>query len=152
MKRGILTLIVIGMMTAPLLAGQEKSIGLTLAQIQAQRKNIIEETVAPSPQQSEAFWQTYWEYRGKVGVLNDRLVALIKEYADSYAALNDDQAEKMVKEFLDIDKERAKLKQEYIKIFEKILIPKQVVRWYQSEVKMDAVFLADAALSIPFDS
>ena len=151
MKRGILTLIAISLMVTPLFAGQEKSIGLSLAQIQAQRKHIIEQTVAPSPQQSEAFWKNYWEYRGKVGVLNDRLVAVIKEYADSHAALNDDQAEKMVRELLDIDEERAKLKQEYIKIFQKILIPKQVVRWYQSEVKMDAVFRADAALSIPFD-
>jgi len=152
MKRGILILAVFALTAAPLLAGQEKSIGLSLAQIQAERKTIIEKTVAPSPQQSEVFWQTYWEYRGKVGVINDQSVKLIKEFADGDAALNDDQAERMVKEMLENDEARAKLKQEYIKKFQKILIPKQVVRWYQTEVKMDAVMRAEAAAGIPFDS
>jgi len=151
MKRGILILVAVTLMAAPLVAGGEKSVGLSLAQIQAERKVIIEKTVAPSPQQSKEFWQTYWEYRGKVGVLNDRTVKLIEEFADSYTALNDDQAERMVKESLEIERERAELKQEYIKKFRKILIPKQVVRWYQAEVKMDAVFKADAALGIPLD-
>jgi hypothetical protein len=143
--------VLITMLVAPAVVAQEKSTALTLAQIQAERRAIIEATVAPSPLQAEEFWQTYWEYRGHVGVLTDRTVAVIEEYKESYAALNDDQAARLVNEVLDIEEKRAELKQEYVKKFKQILIPKQVVRWYQTETKMDALMRAEMAITIPFD-
>ena len=81
MKRGTLVLVMVTLLVAPAVVAEDKSTGLTLAQIQAERRAIVEATVAPSPQQSEDFWQTYWEYRGHVGVLNDRAVEVIRLWA-----------------------------------------------------------------------
>ena len=151
MKRGTILLLMVTLLVAPIAVVHGKSTGLTLAQVQAERRAIIEATVEPSPQQAEDFWQTYWEYRGHVGVLNDRIVAVIEEFTASHAALNDDPAAALVNEVLDIEEKRSKLKQEYVKKFKQILIPKQVVRWYQTETKMDAVIRAEMALAIPID-
>lgn len=151
MKRVVLTCVLVTLVVTPALAGTEKSVGLGMAQIQAERRAIIEATVEPSPQQSEEFWQTYWEYRGHVGVLNDATVKIIEEFANGYMALNDDQAARMVNQILALEKQRTELKQDYVKKFQKILIPKQVMRWYQTENKMDAVIRAEMAAAIPFD-
>ena len=134
-----------------LYASQEKSTDLSLAQIQADRKAIVSAVVAPAPQQEEAFWQTYWEYRGRISRQTDRIVELVKQYEASYAAVDDATALEMVDEILAIQTERVEIKQEYVRKFQKILIPKQVVRWYQIENKMDAVYRAEMAVSIPFD-
>lgn len=150
-RRGVLTLVMVVLVLAPTISAQAKSTALSLAQVQAQRRAIIEATVAPSPQQAEEFWHTYWLYRGQVSMLTDRLVALIEEYGASEASLTDDRATAMVQEILDIQAQRAELREEYVKKFQKILLPKQVVRWYQTESKLDAVVQAAIAASIPFD-
>jgi len=134
-----------------LYASQEKSTDLSLAQIQADRKAIVSAVVAPAPQQEEAFWQTYWEYRGRISRQTDRIVELVKQYEASYAAVDDAVALAMVEEILAIQSNWVEIKREYVKKFQKILIPKQVVRWYQIENKMDAVYRAEMAVSIPFD-
>lgn len=134
-----------------LFASQEKSTDLSLAQIQANRKATVNAVVAPAPQQEEAFWQTYWEYRGKIGRLTDRVVKLVEQYEASYAAVDDATALAMVEEILAIQKDRVEIKHQYVKKFQEILIPKQVVRWYQIENKLDAVIMAELAVSIPFD-
>ncbi len=151
MKRTCIIGLALALGATTLSASQEKSTDLSLAQIQADRKAIVSAVVAPAPQQEEAFWQTYWEYRGRISRLTDRIVELVEQYEASYAAVDDATALAMVDEILAIQKERVEIKSEYVKKFQKILIPKQVVRWYQIENKLDAVLRAEMAVSIPFD-
>jgi len=150
MKKALMIGIIVGLLVAPLCAA-EKSIGLTLAQIEAERKAMIKEVVAPTNQQAEAFWQHYWQYRGGVKLLTDRTLEVIEEFNSADFSLTGKRSAAMVLEVMDIEKRRAALKQAYVKEFQKILIPKQVVRWYQIERKMDAVIRADLALTIPFN-
>ncbi len=151
MKRIVTIGLTLALGATTLFASEDKSMGLTLAQVQANRKEIVNEVVAPAPQQEKVFWQTYWEYRGKISRLTDRTVELVEQYAASYAAVDDAVATSMVDEILSIQSERMKIKREYVKKFHKILIPKQVVRWYQIENKLDAVIRAEMAATIPFD-
>ncbi len=151
MKRMLIVVVVFALGATALFASEDKSIELSLAQVQADRKAMVNEVVAPSPQQEEVFWQTYWEYRGRISRLTDRTVELIEQYAASYAAVDDATATAMVDEILSIHSERVKIRQEYVKKFQKILVPKQVFRWYQIENKLDAVIRAEMAASIPFD-
>jgi len=151
MKRMLIVALIFALGATTLFASEEKSTELSLAQVQADRKAIVTEVVAPSPQQEKVFWQTYWEYRGRISRLTARTVELIEQYAASYAAVDDAKATAMVDEILSIQSDRMKIRQEYVKKFQKILVPKQVFRWYQIENKLDAVIRAEMAASIPFD-
>ena len=124
---------------------------LTLARIQSERKVLVEGIVKPSPQQSKAFWDAYWAYRETVANLDNRSKKLIDEYEKSFAALNDDQAERMLKEAAKIEVERVEARQKIVKKLRKILIPKQIVRFLQIENKMDAIMNLDRAINIPFN-
>lgn len=150
LKKSLMAGIIVALLVVPLCAA-EKSVGLTLAQIEAERKAMIEEVVAPSQQQAEAFWKNYWQYRGGVKLLTDRTLEVIEEFNSADFSLTGKRSAAMVLEIMNIEKRRAALKQSHVKEFQKILIPKQVVRWYQIERKMDAVIRADLALAIPFN-
>ena len=150
MKTKLLTALIITLLVAPVWSA-EKSLGLTLAQIEAERKAIIAEMVAPTEQQAELFWETYWQYRGGVKMLTDRTVEVLEEFAAAEGALSGDRSAALVLEVMDIEKRRAALKQTYVKKFQGVLTPSQVARWYQTERKMDAVIRADMALRIPFN-
>ena len=123
---------------------------LSLARIQSERKVLVEGVVKPSPQQSKAFWDTYWAYRETIANLDNRSRKLLEEYEKSFGALNDDQAERMLKEAAKINVERVEARKDVVKKLEKILIPKQVVRFLQIENKMDAIIGLDMAIDIPF--
>ena len=84
MKKSLFTALIITLFVVPVCTA-EKSIGLTLAQIEAERKAIITETVAPTEQQAEEFWQTYWQYRGGVKMLTDRVLEVVEEFAAAEA-------------------------------------------------------------------
>jgi len=124
---------------------------LTLARIQSERKVLVEGVVKPSPQQSKPFWDAYWAYRETIANLDNRSKKLLDEYEKSFAALNDDQAERMLKEAAKIEVERVEARQKVVKKLRKILIPKQIVRFLQIENKMDAIMNLDMAINIPFN-
>lgn len=151
MKNVILAALVVTLLATPVW-GAEKSIGLSLAQIEAHRKAIIAETIAPTGQQAELFWETYWQYRGGTKMLTDRVIDVLEEFAAAEGALTGNRSAAMVLEVMDIEKRRAALKHTYIKKFQNVLTPTQVARWYQTERKMDAVIRADMALNIPFNA
>ena len=104
------------------------------------------------PHQTEVFWQTYWEYRGKVKRLTDRVVKLVKQYeATSYAAVDDATAVAIVEEILAVEIDRAETCRGYSERLGEILIPKQPLRWVQTEMKMNAAIALEAAAVIPLD-
>ena len=150
MRKSVMSGIIVALLVVPLCAA-EKSIGLTLAQIEAERKAIVAEVVAPSEQQAEEFWKTYWQYRGGVKLLTDRTLEVIEEFNATGWSMSGNRSAALVIEVMDIEKRRTALKQSRLKEFQKVLSPKQVVRWYQIERKMDAVIRADLALTIPFN-
>jgi hypothetical protein len=150
MKKTLLATLIVTLFIAPICSA-EKSIGLTLAQVEADRKAIISETVAPTDQQAEEFWQTYWQYRGGVKMLTDRVVAVVEEFAAAEGALSSSRSAALVLEVMDIEKRRSALKQTSLGKFQKILEPRQVVRWYQAERKMDSLIRAEMAATIPFN-
>jgi len=143
----ILTLSLLAPMSA---AG--KSTELTLSQIEANRRGIVKAVVVPTEQQAEDFWQTYWEYRGQVSLLNNRTVQVIDEFMAAENGLTADRAAALVYEVLDIESSRTDLKAEFVKRLKDVLRPTQVARWYQTERKMDSVIRADLAATIPFDA
>jgi len=150
MKKSFLAALIVTLLVAPVWSA-EKSIGLTLAQIEADRKAIIGEMVAPTEQQTEQFWETYWTYRGGVKMLTDRTLEVVEEFAAAEGALSGSRSAALVLEVMNIEKRRAALKQTYVKRFQGVLTPSQVVRWYQTERKMDAVIRAQMAAAIPFN-
>lgn len=150
MRQTVVVGIVVALFAAPVW-GAEKSLGLTLAQIEADRKAIISEMVAPTDEQAEMFWETYWQYRGGVKMLTDRTVAVLEEFVAAEGSLSGSRSAALVLEVMDIEKRRADLKKTYLKKFQSSLSATQVVRWYQTERKMDSIIRADMALTIPFN-
>ncbi len=150
MRVKFLAIVVAVLLIAPIVAA-EKSIGLTLAQVSAERRDIIEATVEPDVQQAEEFWHKYWVYRGQIGRLNERTIAVIQEFTAADGDLRGDRAYILTNEVLDLTTQRADLKKRYVGEFKNILSAKQILRWYQTENKMDALIRAEMALSIPLD-
>ena len=143
------------MVVAPPLAAQDSGstgggdIELSRAQIQAERQAIVNRAMELTDSESTKFWPLYREYRTKMAEVTDRQVSVIKEYAATYESMTDDQADKLMSNYMDFQKDKLNLEKDYVKKFKKVLPTRKVARYFQLEHKLDAVIDYDLARSIP---
>jgi len=121
----------------------------TRAVIQSGRTEIVTKTISMTPEEREAFAPIYLDYWAEMNVLSNRFYDLIYEFAQNYEDLSDEKALEIVDEYMTIDKERAGIRRKYVKKFKKVLEPKNVLRFFQVENKLDAMIIAELAAEIP---
>lgn len=111
-------------------------IQLMRSDLQAGRNNIIADTMQFTEQESTAFWPIYRDYTRDQQRLGDKLVQLVKEYAQSYDTLTDSQAKDMTQRLINIQDETLNLKEDYWKRFEKVLGAKRAAKFYQVDHRL----------------
>jgi hypothetical protein len=119
------------------------------ADIHAERTKLVAANLPLTDEEGAKFWPLYNEYHGEVSKLNDRSLALIKDYAANYKAMTDEKAKDLLKQQMQIDEDRLKLRKSYLAKFEKILPEKKVARYYQIERKLDASVQYEVSKAIP---
>jgi hypothetical protein len=117
--------------------------------IRADKKLLITENLPLTEAEAKAFWPVYENYQKEMSALNDRMIKLIREYANNYQAMSDQTAKKLMDEYLAIDAARLKIRQAYVPRFRKVLREKQVARYYQLENKVQAAVNYELAAEIP---
>ena len=124
-------------------------LALTRASIQLRRQAIITSVMDLSPAESQTFWPLYREYRIAMAKVGDRVQKLLVDYSGQYDTLTDDQAKKIMQEWLSIEKAKMDVKSKYISRFQKILPARKVMRFFQADNKLDAVLNAQLASVVP---
>ena len=124
-------------------------IELTRAAIQLRRQALVTAAMDLGAKEAEVFWPLYRDYRTEMARVNDRFVTLLTGYLESYDSLTDQQANKMLDDYLGIEKARTGVKGKYLSKFRKVLPGRKVARFFQIDNKLDAVMQADLAANIP---
>jgi hypothetical protein len=119
------------------------------ADIQTTRTKLVAANLPLTEEEGTKFWPLYNEYRGEVSKLDDRSIALLKDYAANFKTMTDEKAKDLLKQQMEIDQDRLKLKKSYLGKFEKILPQKKVARYFQIERKLDAGVQYEGAKAIP---
>ena len=129
----------------------KEQIELTRWSIQSERRTTVANNLQLSEQESKVFWPLYDDYRVAMGKVGERTVKLITDYADAYnkSNLSNDQAVRMVNDYLSIETDKLKVKKRYVKRFQDVLPPKKLARFFQIDNKMDAFINAAIAKEVP---
>ena len=97
--------IALGLTAGPLFAqsgGQQVSdttdVELTRSVIQAEKKMIVAANVDLTEEESQGFWPIYNDYQNEMQKLNDRLLALIEDFAANYETMTDAKAKSLLEE------------------------------------------------------
>jgi hypothetical protein len=116
---------------------------------EAQRQATVAANVVLTEAEATKFWPIYREYRFDVAKINDKLVALIKDYSENFEAMTDAKAKQYTTGYLDVQKQRVDLKSKYVGKFDKVLSPIKTARVLQIETKLDSMVDAGLAKTIP---
>jgi hypothetical protein len=150
-KGSILSLLVALCLAWPAVAGEadEAELEILVATIKANKKALVAVNLEFEDAEARAFWPVYDRYEGELSSVNDRFVQLIEDYTANFATMSDEKASQIVEDFLTIERERAEVREKYLKPFSEALPGRKVARFYQIENKIQAIFRYKLARNIP---
>jgi hypothetical protein len=147
--RFFIILVVITSMPFVVTASDEIDLNQTAISVQVDKKTFIAGQLQLTDEEGRAFWPIYDNFQAALSKSASRSLRLIKRYAKDYETMTNDTAAPLLTEFLDIQVEKAKIKQTFAEQFSKALSAKKVVRYFQIENKMEAGIRAKLAARIP---
>jgi len=134
----------------PVMAGEKPgSMEALRDALKADKKAYIEQYMQLTQAEAKEFWPYYNSYQFDLQKINDRLIKLIDDYAQNYNDLSDQDAVKMVNEYLIIERDQVKQKELYFRTLNKTLPAKKVARYLQLENKINAMVRFELAAKIP---
>jgi len=125
------------------------AIEVVRADMGADRAKIITAAMNFSDKDAAAFWPIYRKYEYERSTVDDRRVAVIKEYAEKYSTLTDADAKSMAERMFDCDFRLAVLKKKYFKKFNTVLPAFTVTKFFQLEHRVDLVMDVRVESSFP---
>ena len=117
--------------------------------LKTEKKAAIAEVMQLTEAESAPFWELYNEYQGKLYLVANKRIAIIKDYADNYETLTDEKADELWLAAMAYAQEVLKLEKQYYKKFKKILPAGKAARLFQAENKIETMIDAQLALEIP---
>jgi Spy/CpxP family protein refolding chaperone len=119
--------------------------------VAADKKLIIAENLILTESQAAQFWPIYDAYQKDLAALNERIGALVENYATAYNVGNvqEAKANELVEEFLAIEEAQLDLRKKYADRLDGVIPAVERARYLQMEQKIRALIDYDMAANIP---
>jgi Spy/CpxP family protein refolding chaperone len=107
----------------------------------SQRRKIVAANLPLTETEAAKFWPLYDRYRKEMAAkVYDVRYALIKEYAQNYANMTEDQADSFITRWLSLDSDNAQIQERYVPEFEKVISRKKTAIFFQVDRRVTTMF------------
>jgi hypothetical protein len=127
----------------------DSAIEVARANMRADRATIITQAMNFSDKEAAAFWPIYRRYEYERSGLDDRRVAVVKEYSQKYSTLTDADAKEMAERMFEYEARIAALKKKYFQKFNKVLPALTVAKFFQLDRRVDLLMDMNLESSLP---
>jgi hypothetical protein len=115
-----------------------------------EKKELVGSFLSLAGDTATKFWTVYDEYETERKSLSKDRFNVIKDYANQYASLTDDQAAALAKRIMSSDLNYAKMHEKYFKKVEKVVGGKNAAKFFQLESYIQNTIRANIQNQIPF--
>ena len=122
---------------------------LLRSDIRGQKAALITEVMQFTENDDAKFWPIYRDYEAGLAKINDERIALIKEYALNYAALNEETADRLARGALDLEARRHTLKTTCYDRLKSALSAKTAAKFLQVENQILLLIDLQISASLP---
>ena len=130
-------------------AFSDQQMALLRKDIRTIKKQLIAANLTLTDGQATKFWPLYEQYSAEFGKIIETRSAVIEEYANGYGQLNDEQADNLIRRWLDTDIAAAQLRQKYVPIFRKVLPGKQAATFFQLDRRISMMIDIQLTSQLP---
>jgi hypothetical protein len=117
--------------------------------VRGDKKAIVAQSMGLTDTEATKFWPVYDQYTAELTKINDAKLAVIKEYADKYQNLPNDDAQALAKRWMDADAATIQLRLKYLPKFNDVLHNKKTARFFQVDRRIGLVMDLQLASQIP---
>ena len=127
----------------------DADIQLLRSNLQADKNQIVSQTMQFTDAESSAFWPVYRDYARDQQMIGDERVQLIKDYAQQYDKIDDARAKNLTQRLLNIDAKFLNLRQDYWPKFEKAIGAKRAAKFFQVDNRLTLLVNVQLTSEIP---
>lgn len=124
-------------------------IELLRSDIRTQKMKLISERMHLTNQEADTFWPIYRRYEVELATVNDHKIALMKDYLNHYASLDEPRTKQLAQGLIEVDQATVNLRKQFFGEFEKALTAKTAARWLQLERRLQVYLDAQLAKDVP---
>lgn len=122
---------------------------ITMQEIQERRTEIVLANLPLDDAEKAKFDPVYTAYRTEVVKLNERLISLVKTFADELESASDERIETIMREANSIRDGRIEARKNHLDSFEAAIGIRKTFRLYQIENKLDSIISIQLAAAVP---
>lgn len=127
----------------------DQDVSLLRQDLRSQKKQIIAANLQLTDAEATKFWPVYDQYTAELRKLGDEKYALIKEYAQGFGTLTNDQALSLTKRSLAVDEKVAQLRSKYVPIMSQVLPGTKAATFFQLDRRINGLIDLQLASEIP---
>jgi hypothetical protein len=117
--------------------------------IRSIKKQLIAANLNLTDAEATKFWPVYEQYSADSGKINETRATIIKEYSDSYGSLTDEQADNLIRRWLDTDISTSQLRQKYVPIMRRVLPGKKAATFFQLDRRISMMIDLQLTSQLP---
>ncbi|HJT22464.1 MAG TPA: hypothetical protein VJ746_18470 [Nitrospira sp.] len=106
---------------------------LLRSDIRTKKMTLLAEQMEFSGKEADAFWPIYRKYEVELAAINDRKVALLKEYLQAHQTLDETKANEIANGVFEVDQKTLDLRRKYFQEVSQAVSAKTAARFLQLE-------------------
>jgi hypothetical protein len=114
----------------------DQDIALLRQDIRAMKMRVIGENMSLSDAEAQKFWPIYKHYADDLHDVHNEKYALLKQYAETWSTMTDQDALIYVRRSMEVDKEAQALRLKYVPVVTEVLPGKKAATFFQLERKL----------------
>jgi hypothetical protein len=127
----------------------DQQLALLRKDISSIKKQLVAANLSLTDGEATRFWPVYDQYAVDFGKINETRTAIIKEYSNGYGSLTDDQADNLIRRWLDTDISAAQLRQKYVPIMRSVLPGKKAATFFQLDRRISMMIDIQLTSQLP---
>ena len=114
----------------------DQDIALLRQDIRAMKMRVIGENMSLSDAEAQKFWPIYKHYADDLHDVHNEKYALLKQYAETWATMTDQEALIYVRRSMEVDAKAQALRLKYVPVVTEVLPGKKAATFFQLERKL----------------
>jgi hypothetical protein len=127
----------------------DEDIALLRQDLRAKKMQVIGENMSLSDQEAYKFWPVYNHYVKDLQAVNDQKYALLKEYAETWATMSDEDALIYVRHWLEADGQAQALRLRYVPVVSQVLPGRKAATFFQLDRRLNMIIDLQLFSQIP---
>ena len=127
----------------------DEDIALLRQDLRAKKMQVIGQNMSLSDAEAQKFWPIYNHYVKDLREVNDQKYALLKQYAEMWATMSDEDALIYVRHWLEADGQAQALRLKYVPVVSQVLPGRKAATFFQLDRRLNMIIDLQLFSQIP---